>query len=124
MLRELPEVHQIPGQRRRRWFADAELDLVVWLDAQGLPCGFQLCYDKGAEEHAVSWKQGVGITHNRVDDGERTGERRKLTPVLVPDGVLPAEALAARFQQASRDLDADISELVLGELLRWAEGRQ
>jgi hypothetical protein len=89
-----------------------------WLDAKGLPYGFQLCYDKGAEEHAVTWKQGVGVTHNRVDDGERTGERRRLTPVLVPDGVLPAEALVARFRQVSRDLDPDISELVLDELLR------
>ncbi|MES2693667.1 MAG: hypothetical protein V4773_09350, partial [Verrucomicrobiota bacterium] len=70
MLREIKNVRQEPGEGRRRWFESDGLELVVWLDARGRMTGFQLCYDSGRHEHALTWREGGGFSHDRVDPGE------------------------------------------------------
>ncbi len=61
MLRELADVRQIPGEPRRRWFADDYFDLIVWFDKRGQIIGFQLCYDLPRDEHALTWHEEHGV---------------------------------------------------------------
>jgi hypothetical protein len=96
MLRELPDVPQIAGEPRRRWFFCQELDLVVWEDVGGTIRGFQLAYDKHRAERSICWRQGCGFAHYAVDGGEsRAGENR--TPLLVADGPFQREQVLPRF---------------------------
>ena len=85
-LRELPDTRQIEGEPKRRWFNSPELDLIVWLDEDDAPVGFQLCYDKHHGERALTWRAGRGYDHAAVDDGEQTPAQHKSTPILVADG--------------------------------------
>jgi hypothetical protein len=116
-MRELHPTRQVPGEARRRWFSSAELDLIVWCDDHGAPVSFQLCYDKGRKEHALTWEPATGLVHSAVDDGElHIGSRYKATPVLAPDGPLDIPRVAARFAEASADLPAEIVRFVRDRL--------
>lgn len=83
-LREAAVTRQIAGEPPRRWFSSSEIDLIVWEAPPGTVAGFQLCYDKGGDEHAVMWWQGRGFTHWRVAQGDRD-ERpgHKGSPILI-----------------------------------------
>ena len=98
MLREIKNPRQVEGEGWRRWFTDEYFDLIVWYHPEKTLQGFQLCYDRGHEERALTWRAGEGYSHKRVDDGDVTG-RVKMTPVLVPNGVLDSEEIAERFAQ-------------------------
>jgi hypothetical protein len=115
MLREIKNVRQIPGEGTRRWFRDAEFDLIVWYDDDGGLTGFQLCYDKEHYERAITWYAGGSYVHARVDDGESPGEINA-TPILVSDGVFDASAVAARFRDAAAGVYGDLAELVYTRL--------
>jgi len=112
-MREVHPTRQVPGEPHRRWFSSAELDLIVWCDAGGAPVSFQLCYDKGRNERALTWEPATGLSYSRVDDGEvEIGLRYKATPVLAPDGPLEVRRLAARFEAASADVPGEIVDFV------------
>ncbi len=116
MLRELRMVRQIEGESGRRCFSDGEMDLTVWVSADGMPVGFELCYDKGGCERALRWSDEEGYLHRRVDDGERGEARHKATPVLVPDGMFNAKKISRLFEVNSRDINAAIAGFVLRRL--------
>jgi hypothetical protein len=112
-MREVHPTRQVPGEPHRRWFSSAELDLIVWCDAAGAPVAFQLCYDKGRNERALTWEPAIGLSHSAVDDGEsELGLRYKATPVLAPDGPLEVQRVAARFEAASADVPGEIADFV------------
>jgi hypothetical protein len=117
MLEELGSVSQRDGEARRRWFTDAYFDLIVWYEDDALErvLGFQLCYDKAHDEHALTWKRAGGFTHHRIDDGQPDAVTH-MAPILVPDGVVPALELRRRFTEACRDIDPAIARLVLDRL--------
>ncbi len=112
MLREQADVEQIPGEKRRRWFSDDYFDLIVWETEYGEMVGFQLCYDKGKDEHALTWFRETDLRHNRVDDGESPPLQYKSTPILVPDGSYDAPALAQEFLQRSALIDPRVASVV------------
>lgn len=116
-MREVVPTRQVPGEPRRRWFASRELDLIVWYDDAGALRGFQLCYDKGRAEHALTWEPAAGLVHRAVDDGEASaGVRHKATPVLALDAPLDVDSLRERFTAGSAGLPREIVELVVGRL--------
>jgi hypothetical protein len=116
-MEEVLETRQVPGEPRRRWFASPDFDLIVWCDTAGAPIAFQLCYDKGRAEHAITWEPSTGLLHNAVDDGEfHIGLRYKATPVLAPDGAFQLDRIAERFAAESRDLPPDIAAFVIARL--------
>ncbi len=121
MLEEYRDVRQVAGEPARRWFGDPVFDLIVWLDEAGATIGFQLCYDKGLDERALTWTEKSGFSHRRVDDGESMPEKRKRTPVLVPDGVVDAELLARRFSGESGGIDAEIVDFVVAKIREGGE---
>lgn len=117
-LREVDHVRQGAGEPARRWFSSADLDLIVWLDPTGRPTGFQLCYDKPRDEHALTWTSQDGFTHHAVDDGDDVGVAHKTSPVLVRDGVFDLALVRREFDEASAHLPADIAAFVTDTLRR------
>jgi hypothetical protein len=115
MLREIPNVRQVPGEATRRWFFSHEQDLLVWFDADGTPIGFQLAYGKYQKERALRWKAGAGFLHQAVDDGESTALRRE-APILVADGYFDAIAILERFMELSTEIPKQIVDFVSDKL--------
>jgi hypothetical protein len=119
MLSEITYVKHIDGDLRRRWFADEEFDLIVWLGDDDAIAGFQLCYDKSKDQRAFTWRSPNASRHDRVDDGENDPGRYKSTPILVPDGAFDAARVSEAFRRSSTDIDDEIAELVLKQLRSW-----
>jgi hypothetical protein len=119
MLREFPNVRQIDGESKRRWFSDEYFDLIVWLDEKEDIVGFQLCYDIFKSQHALTWRKESGFTHHRVDDGENRPGKLKASPVLVSDGYFEYKEIAEKFKIASPSIEARISTFVYEKLLRY-----
>lgn len=117
MLREHTNVSQREGEARRRWFADTYFDLIVWYepDDPEQVLGFQLCYDKAQDEHALTWKRHSGFSHHAIDDGQPDAVTN-MTPILVPDGVVPVNDVRRRFEAVCGSIDPEISRLVLARL--------
>jgi hypothetical protein len=115
MLRELTNVRQVQKESKRRWFADDYFDLIVWVGERGQFSGFQLCYDKSGDEHALTWHKKTGFSHHRVDSGE-TQRPYKATPILVADGVLDFARLTYLFKERSQKMDQQVAWFVLGKL--------
>lgn len=123
MLKEIRAVRQIQGEPKRRWFTSAAMDLVVWCDDGGMPIGFQLCYDKGRAERALSWSRSAGYSHMAVDDGEgNTGLRYKSTPILLADGELDKMRLRGIFMANSAQLPPQIAAFVSDKIGEYRTG--
>src|SRR5687768_13203886 len=116
MLREIPEVEQVPGEPRRRWFASAYFDLVVWSDDAGRTVGFHLYYDRGNDERVCIWDADDGsggrARHRAVDSGDQPG-RMKMTPLITHAVAPDVPNLAERFRRESANLDAAVAATVL-----------
>jgi hypothetical protein len=119
MLSEIKDSRQIENEGPRRWFTDEYFDLIVWYEKKGKAvAGFQLCYDRGYKERALTWRRGEGFNHERIDDGELPG-RMKMTPVLVPDGVFDHTSIAERFHRSSGQIDPEIRDLVYEKVIHY-----
>jgi hypothetical protein len=117
MLRELTNVRQVVEEPRRRWFADDYFDLIIWVGERGGFIGFQLCYDKFGDEHALTWHKKTGFSHHRVDSGEMQ-RPYKATPILVSDGSLDLTGISHLFTERSRTIDAKVASFVLSKIER------
>lgn len=114
MLVEFTQVKQ-EAAGRRRWFEDDGMELIVWYGAADRVTGFQICYERQRQEHALTWHEGRGFTHARVDAGD-TRPEKNLTPVLVPEGAVPWRELREDFARRSGQLDASVREFVSAKL--------
>ncbi len=112
MLLELQNVRQIPGERRRRWFSSPDLDLIVWIDTDDKPAGFELCYDKKRQEKALRWSPS-GFAHMVVDDGEGRPGRHKSSPVLTGQGAFDADRIYKHFIAECRQLPEEIMNFIM-----------
>jgi len=111
MLKETPNT----ADKNSRWFSDDYFDLIVWYGDQGKIAGFQLCYDKKWDERAYTWKENQTPIHERIDSGE-TSPLKNMSPILVPDGIVPYDELIRRFRKNAAGIDPAIVELVLSKL--------
>jgi hypothetical protein len=112
VLREIRNLRQEPGAGRRRWFESDGFELVLWFDAIGQCEGFQVCYDLGRGEHALTWRPAGGFSHNSVDQGDSPYGGAKQTPILVADGMIPWSEIGRLFGERGNGLDAELRELV------------
>lgn len=112
MLREILTSRQNPGEPRRRWFASPNIDLFIWVNDQGAPSGFQLCYDKQHREHALTWTQSTGFSHMAVDGGESRPARYKGAPILVSNGAIDAQQILGDFLREATSLPIEFAQLV------------
>ncbi len=115
MIRELSDLRQVQDEPPRRWFADDYFDLIVWGGDRGAIVGFQLCYDKSGDEHALTWHINTGFSHQRVDDGEMK-RPYKATPILVEDGFFDVAAISRLLKEHSRTMDEKIARFVLDKI--------
>jgi hypothetical protein len=115
VLHEIKNVKQERGGGRRRWFESEGLELVVWLDPRNSVNGFQLCYDLGQGEHALTWRAEKGFAHHVVDAGDATPLKNE-TPVLTPDGAVPWTDLTRLFDERSDELEPTLRQLVHAKL--------
>ncbi len=120
MLYEIRNIRQNEGEPMRRWFIDDYFDLVVWLNNEEEIQGFQLCYDKTKNQHALTWHKESGYMHNRVDSGEDKPGKPKGIPILVTDGFFDYEEIAGIFKKESRNIDHHISELIYRKILQYS----
>lgn len=106
----------------RRWFQDDYFDLIVWYEMRNRSItGFQLCYDKQADEHAFMWHVQSGFSHHAVDDS-RSAHRHPATPVLVDDGIFPFDEIIVKFRESSAGIDPAVSNLVIAKLTEYSQG--
>lgn len=118
MLSEIIRPKQIPGEPRRRWFSDDNFDLVVWIDTDDNIEGFQLCYNKKNNQHALTWHRDKGYFHSLVDDGEQDPGGYKQTPILLMDGVFSKDAVAQKFSLSSAQIDQDVFSFVYEKIVK------
>lgn len=119
MLKET-QVAQKEEKYPRRWFEDDFFELIVWYDAGHIIHGFQLCYPRYRDERALTWRQGSGFNHEKIDDSRVFGSM-PATAILVPDGVFPAEMVIDEFTKRSREIDSEIANFVLEKLVEYKQ---
>ncbi len=120
MLYEIKNVKQNEGEPKRRWFIDEYFDLVVWLDEEDGVEGFQLCYDKSRNQHALTWHRESGYMHNRVDEGDDKPGKPKGIPILIADGNFAYEKVADMFKEESGNLDQKVATTVYDKILEYS----
>ena len=118
MLSEIKHTRQVPGEGKRRWFRDAELDLIIWYDtaSEKKITGFQLCYDKSTGERALTWHFPSKYEHNAIDSGEGPYGGPKMSPILVADGIFDTGRISKAFADRGQNLPRDIADLVSGKI--------
>lgn len=122
MLREIPNIRQHNQEAHRRWFHCAEQDLYLWQASNnGNIIAFQLCYGKPDRQHALYWRLDQGFAHLEVDDGE-TGYGNQ-TPILISDGVFPADAALQRFLALAAELPDDIVAFIQEKIAHYPSDR-
>lgn len=110
MLREVTSTESAV-EPHRRWFADDFFELIVWLDETSTVEGFQLCYDRGRRERALTWTEAKGFRHDAVDDGESSPLKNQ-TPLFRKGGDFDGGEILRRFRSASALLPRTIAEFV------------
>ena len=113
MLREIQEIRQIEGEPRRRWFSDDILDLYVWYGSDDDIIQFQICYDRGPGEQALTWTRDRGILHHSVDDGESGIYRMKSSPVITRESSYDASRIRTLIKEHGAKLEHDLYEFIL-----------
>ena len=116
MLRKVLKVKQIAGEPRRRWFASPTLDLFLWYDENDNLIQFQICYDKGPNEHALTWHYQRGLVHYAVDDGENRVFHMISTPIMTNEEEFDAEKISASFEKLAGDVEHKIVQFVLSRI--------
>jgi hypothetical protein len=115
MLREILAVRQDRPELRRRWFQDEFFDLYTWQTHSGAIAGFQLCYDLGGRERALTWRRDGNFSHHRVDHGSGAGGY-PATPLLAAERRFPHRYVRTRFTLHAATLDAISRNFILDKM--------
>jgi hypothetical protein len=121
VLHEIRNVKQERGAGRRRWFESDGLDLVVWYDPAGTVTGFQLCYDLGSGEHALTWLEDSGFSHSVVDSGDYSPFKNKSPTLEAANDEPPWAEVGRLFDERSGSLESGLRQLVHDKLVERAE---
>ncbi|MBI2993900.1 MAG: hypothetical protein HYY48_06965 [Gammaproteobacteria bacterium] len=117
-MKEVHTAKQPIGEPRRRWFESPQLDLYVWYGGEDEVIQFQICYNKGPGEQALTWSRDGGLSHHAVDDGEGRVFHMKSTPVLSASTEFDSAELRALFEDVARKLEHDLYEFIIHQLAR------
>lgn len=91
------------------------MDLYVWYEGEEI-VQFQICYDKGMNERAITWRRAGGLSHHFVDDGEGGVFRMKGSPMLTGRAHFNLDHLRALFENAARKLEHDLYSFIMKRL--------
>jgi methylglutaconyl-CoA hydratase len=123
VLREFGQTRQDSDEYARRWFSSVDCDLILWLNPDESLLGFQFCYDKPVNEHALTWISGHGFSHMKVDSGERYGPG-KAAPILMFDGVFDERRVLDLLQEESRLVPAEHRQFIIGKVAELVRSRE
>jgi hypothetical protein len=115
LLREISHVRQVPNDYFRRLFANKNLDLVVWYQADKSIHGFQFTYGHTDRPKVLTWLKDRGFSHARIDDGEESPLANP-SPILVPDDVSKGAEILSCLLSSAETLAIPERELVLQKL--------
>lgn len=116
MLREITSVAADQAEPRRRWFSDKAIELYVWYDDRDEIIQFQMCYDKGPAEKAITWTRDKGFAQHAVDDGESGVFHMKGSPILAERSHTDiAHALKLLIRHGGK-LEHDLYRFLTGKL--------
>ena len=91
-MREIKGVHQPASELTKRWFSDLDSDLFLWINNDEQIVAFQFSLRKRNIETAIKWKETVGVSLHKVDDGAQPGKHPG-TPLLLEDDNIDIELL-------------------------------
>lgn len=120
MLFELGVTRQERTGPRRRWLTSPACDLILWLNDDESLWGFQFCYDKPADEHALTWARDFGFSHMRVDTGGPRGSGKE-APLLVLDGLFDPTHILDVFENESVEVPEPYRGLVRARIHELVE---
>jgi len=95
---------------------DTYMDLIIWYLSDGGIYGFQLCYDKEADERSLTWLHTGSFTHTRIDSGETGPMEAKCTPMPVAGGIYDYAVVRQEFLSRSVLMEPELSGFVLLKL--------
>ena len=113
MLKEIENIKQKEGGPKRRWFSDSSLDLYVWYGNENEITQFQICYDKGSNERALSWSKETGISHHAIDDGESRAMHMKSTPILIDVKDSDTVRVGIMFEKLAANIEYGVVSFIL-----------
>ncbi|MDH5765963.1 MAG: hypothetical protein OEZ38_08105 [Gammaproteobacteria bacterium] len=116
MLRLIKTSKQSTEELQRLWFSDDNHDLFAWLNNKNKPVRFQFTYNKLGIEHSFNWNIDTGFSHEKVDSGDNSSNRYKMTPILVPDGDIQRNKIADLFQSVSHDIDSELAQFIINKI--------
>lgn len=119
MFREIQGVRQDDPFTTRRWFQDDYFDLWTWHGEDEGIVAFQLCYDKRQDERALTWREGHGFDHLRV----QTGRDEYSTAFLEgPAGVFPALIVSRKLKVAGEALPTALRRFLFRKVKSYVRG--
>jgi hypothetical protein len=83
--------------------------------------GFQICYDFGRAEHAVTWRPGLGFAHSVIDAGDEDPLHNRVSILRPPVGTPPWSDIARVFDERSEPLEPDLRQLIRDKLTERVE---
>jgi len=120
---EFCEVRQRPEEGHRRFFSTPYFDLMVWYRSDKTTItGFQLCYDKGRSERAITYKidEGAGVRSHRFVAGNQADERSSIkTSILAGDAGSLAPSVIERFGMEASSLETSIIKFIEDGMRRF-----
>ena len=90
---------------------DEYWDLYVWTGENNEVSGFQLCYGKPDNEHALTWRRSGKFVHTRISGPGRYAGNL-MSPMLVANGFFDYRQVSARFWDDSSGLEPNIRTFV------------
>jgi hypothetical protein len=118
MLREVSHVSADSDDGLRRCFADEQLHLLVWYEADKSICGFELTYENASGPRVLRWLPGPGFSHAVVEDRE-SHRFLHASAVLVECREAVSADLPDRFRAAAGlipQVEREFVEAKLGEI--------
>ena len=119
MLREITSVKQEQTDTRKRGFQSSGLDLLIWEDSAGISA-FQLSYNRGGSERALSWKRTSNSLHVHVDNNKRPG-KYPITPLLTRKETIVDRSTYHAICRELATLESAIQTLVTSQLAQHTE---
>jgi len=123
MLTEIGHVRQVKGDYFRRIFTDRNLEVVIWYKPDKTIHGFQVSYDLGRRERALTWIESRGFSHARVDTGEESSLSNR-APVLIEDHDFDAALLGYAFALSAQNLPSREKRLLQRKLREYGRKKR
>ena len=114
-LREWKDIHQRPGEDRRRCFTNETFELFLFYGPDGAVRDVHLLYLlEGSSLHALLWSPDRGYAHHSVDAGERDGYTHNMGRSFSGAEVdFDKAAVLDRFTRAAGGLEPEVRDLAL-----------